>query len=177
MCDLFCNFLLALRFSARKSEIKKTLISTGTSGQIYKNFVCPKEYFQKKNSKYEIFESFIFWSKFPFLGDGFRAFFVVGQPWWSTCLLSPAPPSPPPLTATIKKPPTALLGYIYNDFAVNLFLKYSSCTCQEKLPGHAEEPNVAKQLVWRIFTSWFILYICCFLHSILVLRKFLFLLK
>ena len=47
----------------------------------------------------------------------------------------------------MKKPPTALLGYIYNDFAVNLFLKYSSCTCQEKLPGHAEEPNVAKQLV------------------------------
>ena len=46
-----------------------------------------------------------------------------------------------------------LLGYIYNDFIVNLFLKCSSCTCQEKLPGHAEEPNVAKQLVQRIFTS------------------------
>ena len=46
-----------------------------------------------------------------------------------------------------------LLGYIYNDFIVNLFLKRSSCTCQEKLPGHAEEPNVAKQLVQRIFTS------------------------
>ena len=61
--------------------------------------------------------------------------------------LAPLLPPPPPSTATIKKPPTALLGYIYNDFAVNLFLKYSSCTCQEKLPGHAEEPNVAKQLV------------------------------
>ena len=32
------------------------------------------------------------------------------------------------------------------------------------LPWHAEEPNVAKQLVWRIFTSWFGTYcicICC----------------
>ena len=40
-----------------------------------------------------------------------------------------------------------LLGYIYNDFIVNLFLKHLSCICQEKLPGHAEEPNVASQLV------------------------------
>ena len=40
-----------------------------------------------------------------------------------------------------------LLGYIYNDYIANLSLKYSSCTCQEKLPGHAEEPNVEKQLV------------------------------
>ena len=55
-----------------------------------------------------------------------------------------------------------LLDYLYNDFIVNLFVKHSSCTCQEKLPGHTEESNVAKQLVWRIFTSWFMLYICCF---------------
>ena len=27
-----------------------------------------------------------------------------------------------------------LLGYIYNDFILNLFLKHSSCTSQEKLP-------------------------------------------
>ena len=40
-----------------------------------------------------------------------------------------------------------LLGYIFNDFIVSLLLKHSSCTCQEKLPGHAEKPNVAKQLV------------------------------
>ena len=40
-----------------------------------------------------------------------------------------------------------LLGYIYNDFIENLFLKHSSCTCQEKFPGHAEDPNVAKQQV------------------------------
>ena len=35
-----------------------------------------------------------------------------------------------------------LLSYIFNDFILNLFLKYSSCTCQEKLSRH-----VAKQLV------------------------------
>ena len=40
-----------------------------------------------------------------------------------------------------------LLGYTYNDFILNLFLKHSSRTYQEKLPRHAEEPNVAKQLV------------------------------
>ena len=34
----------------------------------YKNFVCPKKYFQKKNSKHEIFESFIFWSDIRFFG-------------------------------------------------------------------------------------------------------------
>ena len=40
-----------------------------------------------------------------------------------------------------------LLGYIYNALIVNLFLKHLSCTCQEKLPGYAEEPNVTKQLI------------------------------
>ena len=59
-----------------------------------------------------------------------------------------------------------LLGYIYNAFIVNLFLKDSSCTCQEKRPGHAEEPNMAEQPVWTIFASRFILYIPFFLHSI-----------
>ena len=34
----------------------------------YKNFVCPKKYFQKKNSKHEIFKSFIFWSDIRFFG-------------------------------------------------------------------------------------------------------------
>ena len=40
-----------------------------------------------------------------------------------------------------------------------------SCTCLERLPWHAEKPNVAKQLVWRIFTSFcgtYCIYICCF---------------
>ena len=49
---------------------------------------------------------------------------------------------------------------------LNLFLKHSSCTCQEKLPRHTEEPNLTKQLVWRNFLSSFILYIYCSLHSI-----------
>ena len=39
-----------------------------------------------------------------------------------------------------------LLSYIYNDFIVNLLLKQSSCRCQEKLAGHAEEPNVEASL-------------------------------
>ena len=59
-----------------------------------------------------------------------------------------------------------LLGYIYKDIILNLFLKYSSCTCQEELPWQGKEPNIAKQPVWGIFTSSFILDICCFLHSI-----------
>ena len=40
-----------------------------------------------------------------------------------------------------------------------------NCTYQERLPWHAEEPNVEKQLVWKIFTSWFgtyCIYLCCF---------------
>ena len=40
-----------------------------------------------------------------------------------------------------------------------------SCTCLERLPWHAEEPNVAKQLVWKIFTRFcgtYCIYICCF---------------
>ena len=34
-----------------------------------------------------------------------------------------------------------------NDFILNLFLRHPSHTYQENLPQHAEEPNVAKQLV------------------------------
>ena len=30
--------------------------------------------------------------------------------------------------------------------------------CQQKFPPNVEEPNEAKQLVWRILISWFILY-------------------
>ena len=40
-----------------------------------------------------------------------------------------------------------LLDYIFNNFIMNLFLKYSSCTYHENLPQQAEEPNVTKQLV------------------------------
>ena len=50
----------------------------------------------------------------------------------------------------------------------------SSCTCQKRLSWHAEEPNVAKQLNWRIFTSWFgayCTYIYCFLRFDASLKK------
>ena len=43
-----------------------------------------------------------------------------------------------------------------------------SCTCHEKLLWHAEEPNVVKQLVCRVFTSRYLLYICCFLDLVQV---------
>ena len=79
--------------------------------------------------------------------------------------------------------------YIYNVFILNSFLTFllpltfiyvhkfklvlrhlcgtiKELHMSEKtfLPWHAEEPNVAKQLVWRIFTCWFGTYyicICC----------------
>ena len=41
-----------------------------------------------------------------------------------------------------------------------------NCSCQERLPWHAEEPTGAKQIVWRILTTRFgiyCIYICCFL--------------
>ena len=40
-----------------------------------------------------------------------------------------------------------LVGYTYNDFILNFFVKHSGCTCQEKHPRHAEEPNVANQII------------------------------
>ena len=40
-----------------------------------------------------------------------------------------------------------LLDYIYNNLILNLSLKHSLCTSQEKLPRHAEELNIAKLLV------------------------------
>ena len=78
------------------------------------------------------------------------------------------------------------LVYIYNSFIFNLFLTFSftfltfiyvfvkiklvlQYLCgrivQEKLPWHPEELNVAKQLVSKIFASWFgayCIYIGCF---------------
>ena len=39
------------------------------------------------------------------------------------------------------------LGYIFDDFILNLFLKHLSSTCHEKLSQHAEKPNAVKQLV------------------------------
>ena len=37
-----------------------------------------------------------------------------------------------------------LVGYTYNDFILNFFVKHSGCTCQEKHPRHAEEPKCSK---------------------------------
>ena len=34
-----------------------------------------------------------------------------------------------------------------------------NCTCHQRPPWHGEEPNVVKQLVCKVFTSWFDL--CC----------------
>ena len=82
------------------------------------------------------------------------------------------------------------LVYIYNSFILSLFLtfllpltfiyvfvrfklvlRHLCGTIKELymsgktfLPWHAEEPNVAKQLVWRILTSWsgtYYICICC----------------
>ena len=66
----------------------------------YKNVVCPKYYFQKKNSKYDILNHLYFGPNFV-LGTALRRFsqcifflfFVIDQPWWPTFL--PSPPLPP----------------------------------------------------------------------------------
>ena len=69
---------MALRLSARKSEIKKKLWWCPLERvDGYKKVVCPKYYFQEKYSKIWDFESFIFWSKFRFLGDCLRKFYPV----------------------------------------------------------------------------------------------------
>ena len=83
------------------------------------------------------------------------------------------------------------LVYIYNSFIFNSFLTFllpltfiymfirfklvlrHLCgmirelymSVKPFLPWHAEKPNVTRQLVWRIFSSWFVtycIYICCF---------------
>ena len=40
-----------------------------------------------------------------------------------------------------------LLGHIYSNILLNLFLKKLVVPCQEKLHQHAEEVNVAKRLL------------------------------
>ena len=79
------------------------------------------------------------------------------------------------------------LVYIYNSFILNSFLtfllpytfiyvfivlRHLCQTIKELymsgkmfLPWHDEEPNVVKQLVWRIFTSWFGTYYICICSS------------
>ena len=73
MSDLFGWFLLALRFSATNSGIKKM------------ERVGLKKYFQKKNCKYEILNhlyfgpSFVFWG--TALGRFSQSFFFLFRPW------------------------------------------------------------------------------------------------
>ena len=72
MCDLFCYFLLALKLSARKSEIKKKLRWYSLEHlEKYNNFVCPQKYFQ------EIIPNMIF---FNYLNFGSNVVF------WGTVL-------------------------------------------------------------------------------------------
>ena len=81
----------------------------------YKNVVCPKYYFQKKNSKYDILNHLYFGPNFV-LGTALRRFSQCIFFYFSSSTnhggrhFYPAPPSPP----TIKKLPTAL------SFTINL---------------------------------------------------------
>lgn len=52
-------------------------------------------------------------------------------------------------------------------------IRRGNCAYQENLHWHGEEPNVAKQLILRFFTSWYILHISCFLDLIQVPRNLL----
>ena len=71
MSEVFCQFLLALRLSVTKSEIKKKTPLEHLNE--YKKVVCPKQYFRKKNSKYDVLSHLYFGPNFVF-GDCFRAF-------------------------------------------------------------------------------------------------------
>ena len=95
MCDLFCQFLLPLRLSARKSENKKN--SDDIHWNVWTNIktlYARNNIFKKIIPNMRFLNHLYFGANFFFGGDSFRAFFVVGQPWWSTFLLS-RPPSPP----------------------------------------------------------------------------------
>ena len=56
----------------------------------------PEIIFSKKDFQTRDFESFMFWSKFRYFGDCFKAFqpvcffkfFAVGQPWWPKFLVA-----------------------------------------------------------------------------------------
>ena len=107
---------MAFKLSARKSGRKKKtpITSSGTSGQIYKRCM-PEIIFSKKEFQIWDFESFIFWSKFHFLWDCFKAFlpvfffFFCRQSTMVTDIFThPYPPSPTTTTTTTKKLPMAL---------------------------------------------------------------------
>ena len=66
MSDLFRWFLLALRFSATNSGIKKLMMSTGT---------CGNNIFEKKNYKYEILNHLYFGPSLVFQGTALGTVF------------------------------------------------------------------------------------------------------
>ena len=75
MSDLFGWFLLALRFSASNSGIKKT--SGDVHWNVWNKVVRPKKYFQKKNYKYETLNHLYFGPSFVFWEIALRRFFCT----------------------------------------------------------------------------------------------------
>ena len=95
MSDLFCQFLLALRLSARKPEIKNNLYS-----------------------KYEILNHLYFDSNLFLEGTALGRFshlffFTVDQPWWPTFLLS--------LVSKMKVTCMPVICFIFYAFPLNTF--------------------------------------------------------
>ena len=95
------------------------------------------------------FKSFIFWSKFCFLGD-----FAVGQPCWQTFLLSPPHPHPP-------TPPYIFLGddaFALKRFMMKLFPQ-QGLTGERRVYNyrHSRARRISENLFgilanrWRIF--------------------------
>ena len=111
MSDIFCYFLLALRLSARKSDIKKNLWCPLEHPNEYKRVAYVKKYFQKKTSKHEILNHLYFGPNFVILGTALRCFsqsflgfFLPLVNYGGRHFYSGPPPSP---AVTIKKLPRA----------------------------------------------------------------------
>ena len=121
-------------YSTRKSGIKK--LWWCPSKRLDQSCI-PEITFSKKEFQIWEFESFyilIFWSKFHFLGDCFRAlksvlflFFIVGQPWWPTFLLSPPHPHPhPPHPYALLKKFIEIRGWLLLRFFICLHNQLSA---------------------------------------------------
>ena len=87
MCDHFASFCWLWDFLLENLKLKKN------SDDIHWNvWINIKTSYARNNiseKRIPNMRFYIFWSKFCFFGDCFRTFFVVGQSWWSTFLLSP----------------------------------------------------------------------------------------
>ena len=95
MSDLFCYFLLALRLSARKSEIKKKLRWCPLERTLNERYVR-NNIFKKRipDMSFWIIYNLVQISFFGRLVKGISAsvfllFFPISQPWWPTFLLRP----------------------------------------------------------------------------------------